>query len=433
MTGNMLMVARSLMRRRIFGERTFSYDANGNQMGWEHDRNGTRRTMVWDEENRIQSISDNGQTKTYKYNDAGQRVIKRGPQGETAYVNQFFVIRNREGGTKHIYAGTTRLVSKLMKPDKPGKNPQGKVPLEKDLYYYHPDHLGSSAYVSDTQGKLFQHLEYFPFGETFVEQSSNTQRTPYRFTAKEFDEETGLYYFGARYYDPRTSVWLSPDPILGDYLPNGNIEHDQNLRGMGGVFNAVNLGLYGYVGQSPVRFVDPDGREIKVSKTVGKKRTKYKITFTATLVNKSSTTLTKRQMKKHARRIKSQIQSSFKGKDGNTSWSTKVKINVGTLKNKRHSINLVNSSSFGKKGVLGRVNAIGGSEMKVNVGILGKKPADTGNASFERTSAHEFGHLGGLLHSSGKIMDQTRTSEKMGTTKTQIETMYRKYKAGNLK
>jgi len=244
------------MRRRIFGERTFSYDANGNQMGWEHDRNGTRRTIVWDEENRIQSISDNGHTKTYKYNDAGQRVIKRGPQGETAYVNQFFVIRNREGGTKHIYAGKTRLVSKLMKQDKPGKNPNGKVPLEKDLYYYHPDHLGSSAYVSDTQGKLFQHLEYFPFGETFVEQSSNTQRTPYRFTAKEFDEETGLYYFGARYYDPRTSVWQSPDPVLLDILSDPKRLSELSKK----------LALYSYVSHNPVVRIDPDGRDwIKVT------------------------------------------------------------------------------------------------------------------------------------------------------------------------
>ncbi len=53
--------------------------------------------------------------KTYKYDDAGERVIKRGPQGETAYINQFFTMRNREVGTKHVFAGGTRLVSKLVK------------------------------------------------------------------------------------------------------------------------------------------------------------------------------------------------------------------------------------------------------------------------------------------------------------------------------
>ena len=167
------------------GERTYSYDANGNQTGWEHDQNGTRRTIVWDEENRIQSLFDNGHEKTYQYDDQGHRVIKRGPQGETAYINQYFTMRNREVGTKHVFVGTTRLVSKMMKQDKPGANPAGNTPVEKDLYFYHPDHLGSSNYITDTQGKLYEHLEYFPFGETWVEESTNTQRTPYLFTGKE--------------------------------------------------------------------------------------------------------------------------------------------------------------------------------------------------------------------------------------------------------
>ena len=243
------------------GDRTFSYDANGNQLGWVHDQNGTKRTITWDEENRIQSIFDNGQEKAYKYNDTGERVIKRGPQGEMVYVNQYFVIRNKEIGTKHVYTGTTRVVSKLMKQDKPGANPQGQTPLEKDLYFYHPDHLGSSNYITDTNGKLYEHLEYFPFGETWVEESSNnTQRTPYLFTSKELDVETGLYYFGARYYDPRTSVWQSGDPILGKYLPIGNRGRGQELPGLGGIYNSSNLGVYSYSHLNPVRYFDPDGK-----------------------------------------------------------------------------------------------------------------------------------------------------------------------------
>jgi len=55
------------------GERAFTYDANGNQTGWTHDQNGTRRTIVWDDENRIQSLFDNGHEKTYKYDDQGNR------------------------------------------------------------------------------------------------------------------------------------------------------------------------------------------------------------------------------------------------------------------------------------------------------------------------------------------------------------------------
>jgi RHS repeat-associated protein len=226
------------------GEHTFRYDANGNQLGWDHDQNGTRRNIVWDEENRIQSLFDNGHEKTYKYDDQGKRAIKRGPQGETVYVNQYFTIRNKEIGTKHVFIGQNRMVSKLMKQDKPGANPQGNTPVEKDLFFFHPDHLGSSNYITDTQGQIFEHLEYFPFGETWVEEATNTQRTPYLFTGKELDEETNLYYFGARYYDPRTSVWQSADPVLGSV----------------GVFTPGNLAAYTYTYNNPLRLTDPDGQ-----------------------------------------------------------------------------------------------------------------------------------------------------------------------------
>ncbi len=83
----------------------------------------------------------------------------------------------------------------------------------------------------------------------------------YRFTGKELDPETGLYYYGARYYDPVLSRWISADPILAKYLPTGNKKQDTNLPGMGGVFNSANLGLYAYSHSNPINFVDPDGKE----------------------------------------------------------------------------------------------------------------------------------------------------------------------------
>jgi len=242
------------------GLRTYTYDGDGNQTGWTHDTNGTRRTIVWDDENRIQSVADQGQTKTYKYDDRGQRMIKRGPQGETVYVNQFYTQRPGANGTKHVYAGTSRIASKLVRQDTPNSNPQGNTPFEKDIFFYHPDHLGSSNYITDLNGKLYEHLEYFPSGEGWVEENSNTQRTPYLFTAKELDEETGLYYFGARYYDPRTSVWQSADPILAKYLPSGGpVDH---LPGMGGVYTSFNMNLYAYAHVNPLRYTDPDGQVI---------------------------------------------------------------------------------------------------------------------------------------------------------------------------
>ena len=89
---------------------------------------------------------------------------------------------------------------------------------EKMQFYYHPDHLGSSSYITNLDGEVVQHIEYVPFGEVFVEERNNIWNTPYLFNAKEFDEETGLYYYGARYYDPRLSLWLSIDPKEEKYL-----------------------------------------------------------------------------------------------------------------------------------------------------------------------------------------------------------------------
>lgn len=108
-------------------------------------------------------------------------------------------------------------------------------------FYYHPDHLGSSSYITNLDGEVVQHVEYVPFGEVFIEERNNIWNTPYLFNAKEFDEETGLYYYGARYYDPRMSVWISTDPLEEDY---------------------PNLSAYCFVANNPIFYIDYDGKSI---------------------------------------------------------------------------------------------------------------------------------------------------------------------------
>ena len=73
-------------------------------------------------------------------------------------------------------------------------------------FFYHPDHLGSSSFITNLEGEVVQHIEYVPFGEVFIEERNSVWNTPYLFNAKEFDEETGMYYYGARYYNPQLSV-----------------------------------------------------------------------------------------------------------------------------------------------------------------------------------------------------------------------------------
>ena len=129
-----------------------------------------------------------------------------------------------------------------------------------EQYYFHPDHLGSSNYITNIAGDVSQHMEYFAFGETFVEEHKNSINSPFKFNGKELDEESGLYYYGARYYDPRLSIWASVDP-LADYNPHMNDEHYIDGEHNDGIYNHFNHNSYGYCYQSPVRYVDPNGKQ----------------------------------------------------------------------------------------------------------------------------------------------------------------------------
>jgi RHS repeat-associated protein len=109
---------------------------------------------------------------------------------------------------------------------------------ENDIFYFHPDHLGSTSYISTRNGSISQHVEYIAFGEVLFEEHSSSFSSPYLFNGKELDRETNLSYYGARYLDMKTSLWLTVDP-LAEKMPN--------------------YGSYVFAFNNPVKFVDPDG------------------------------------------------------------------------------------------------------------------------------------------------------------------------------
>ncbi len=119
-------------------------------------------------------------------------------------------------------------------------------------FYYHPDHLGSSSYITNLDGEVVQHIEYVPFGEVFIEERNNIWNTPYLFNAKEFDEETGLYYYGARYYEPRLSLWIST--VI---LPKKKLLIDST---------------YAYCHNNPILLVDPEW-SLSYRSTITKQKT----------------------------------------------------------------------------------------------------------------------------------------------------------------
>ena len=130
----------------------------------------------------------------------------------------------------------------------------GSSKICEGVYFYHKDHLGSSSIITNENGEVTQRIEYLPTGETFIEQQDTSCVSPHKFNGrsalrdafrakrgkKELDEETDLYYYGARYYDPRLSLWLGTDPMQGKY---------------------PGISTYCYTVGNPVKFIDPDGRE----------------------------------------------------------------------------------------------------------------------------------------------------------------------------
>ena len=110
-----------------------------------------------------------------------------------------------------------------------------------DIYYYHPNHLGSTSFVTDQNQTITQGFLYAPFGEITTEYNINFGNNvipKYSFNAKELDEETGMYYYEVRYYAP--PVFTSRDPLFEKYLW---------------------MTPYAYCANNPVKYVDPSGED----------------------------------------------------------------------------------------------------------------------------------------------------------------------------
>ncbi|WP_410659208.1 SpvB/TcaC N-terminal domain-containing protein [Amycolatopsis sp. lyj-112] len=244
------------------GPITQAYDAGGNLTETvDTTAGGTRRQFVWDEENRLACNHDtatatatipqnpagcDGATVRYAYDDKGGRVVKNG-DGLHLYPSRNY--SERDGtGFKHIFIGDNRLTTKTVEPDATRETTQS---------YFHADHVGSSGYVTDAQGNVTEHLGYFAFGETWVQEHAGQSGTPtpYRYSGKEMDEETGLYNYGARYYNPRTQLWAGADPALADYL-------DSDVAG--GIHEPRNLATYTYAHNNPVNRTDPTGKYVEL-------------------------------------------------------------------------------------------------------------------------------------------------------------------------
>ena len=123
---------------------------------------------------------------------------------------------------------------------------------KEETFFYHSDHLGSTSYITDDKANITQYDAYLPYGELLVDEHSSSEDLPYKFNGKQFDDETGLYYYGARYMNPVTSLWYGVDNLTEKY---------------------VSVGSYTYCNGSPIANIDvmgmfPKGIVVKHVETV---------------------------------------------------------------------------------------------------------------------------------------------------------------------
>ena len=108
-------------------------------------------------------------------------------------------------------------------------------------FYYHSNQINSSSVVTDSYGNETTRIVYLPFGEVSQPNSSGGDTVTAKFTGQELDEELGLYYYGARYYDPAIGRFISADNVVP------------------GASNAQCWNRYSYVNNNPIVYVDPTG------------------------------------------------------------------------------------------------------------------------------------------------------------------------------
>jgi RHS repeat-associated protein len=211
---------------------TYNYDANGNMVYGpdftDPGQIGTRWPITYNADNMPTQVvhikAGNTVTTDFLYDGKGARVKKAVQGGGTTYyIGEHYEVKDATA-TKYIFAGNLRIA---------------KVTAA-GTWYFHKDHLGSSTAITDETGiAVVESTEYMPFGSIRLHTGSVV--SDYKYTDQEQDSETGLYFYGARYYDPVIGRFISADTVV------------QNFS------DPQALDRYAYARNSPLSYVDPNG------------------------------------------------------------------------------------------------------------------------------------------------------------------------------
>jgi RHS repeat-associated protein len=182
-----------------------SFDNNGNYTAL-----GASQTLSWDHENRLASISG-GTNESYLYDPDGQRVKKSNSTETVYYASQFYEVKNGVAAKYYFFNGA-RVATR-----------QGSGPL----MYLYSDHLGSTVYTTHDGGTFINEQGYYAYGRY---RRGGSLPTDHKFTGQKLDG-SGLQYLNARYYNPDSGQFLSPDTIVPD--PGNLFDYNRYMYGYG--------------------------------------------------------------------------------------------------------------------------------------------------------------------------------------------------------
>lgn len=207
----------------------YAYDPTGNLIQKTDKAGGEKTSYTYDYENKLIKIEHFGLVARYKYDPFGRRIEKEVNGKISRYVYDEENIIAEYDGRGNI---TARYTHNLMMDDPLAVEQEGKA------YYYHKDGLGSVAELTNSLGMVVKSYRYKSFGERVFLSELGSLPQPYTFTGREYDSESGFYYYRARYYDPKAGRFISRDPIG---------------------FQGGDTNFYRYVQNNPINWVDPEG------------------------------------------------------------------------------------------------------------------------------------------------------------------------------
>jgi len=215
------------------GVQRYWYDANGNMVI--RQTGVTSETLVHDAENRLTAVAPitaASASAVFVYDGDGNRVKATVNDVTTAYVGNYYEVEATTTRA-YYYAGAQRVAIRVQgDPD----------PADNGVFFLLGDHLGSTSVTANASGAKVAELRYKAFGETRYEWGSTP--TTYRYTGQRQEAALGLYYYGARWYDPALGRFIQADTIVP------------------GVGNPQAIDRYAYVYHNPLGYRDPSGHVI---------------------------------------------------------------------------------------------------------------------------------------------------------------------------